>query len=977
MGFFISTRNFGVRETYRRKGACEVHLFDRKIPFGTNAKYFLKGIYYQAGKTLRKIPHYLKPSSLSAGLSLSPQAAVIRNDLALRSPALKNAFNLSIYSVGEKGTKLDLKSDHPIIFEAAYEKICKLFREHFPNARLSEPGALGTIDSHEFAEGPNIGIMHADLRGILIAGYGQRHFKDANFVIFPPAPHNLFIQGDRVFVQNGIVLKWSGPKRLEIRYAGFSRPIEIDFLLCFGSLAEERKDFVGKGIPLLNSHFAAELSKDKARFKQLLRGHGLNAPRERLIKKEDGLTVDRIKSRIEDFLAVSKAAGFVIKPNEGWGGKRVRMFKPNEIERAAAFAADSFKTTETLLLEERIESLPFYIDGERIDWNIRVLLSDIGKGWSPHGVSEVRYKPYGEFPVNKHAGAKIMELKEAMKRLGLNSSQKKKLTRQIKNISAAIKDSIHRQLLTEHHGNEIADRTGHSYFRPMFLGLDLIVNENLEVFCIEINTGWVGGIESLADIRRDQGKYLAIKDITRKAYEAAKKNRQAVKTQKGTVSGRRQYLASAMGWHELGTLYLEKEHFEKAIECFQEVLKIDANNFDALHNLGVTLSRRKQEGDLDKAVELILKALEIYPEFLVAWRNLGWIYALKGDFEQAVKCCRRALEMDKRSAESWYMLGYIYGEKKQGKNIDRAIRFYQKALELEPDHIRALVNLSKIFDEKGDTERAIECCQKALRIDPENALAWTNLGVAYLEKRNIALAIEYSQKAIEIDPECIIAWNNLAIAYSREGDLDKAIRHGLTALELDPDDPVTINNLKMFFFQKRDFGMAIKFSKKSLEIEPDNLKALVVLAASYISTGNADSAVTHLTRALKIDPRRIESWRLLALSHIQKGKADLAVKYCQKALRIDPEDTMSLGLMGKAYAQKLNFALAIEYLNKALAINPRQAQIWDELTRAYSAKGDTSKAIECCKKGLKFLPQNPTLLRTLEDLETRRFNNAA
>lgn len=63
--------------------------------------------------------------------------------------------------------------------------------------------------------------------------------------------------------------------------------------------------------------------------------------------------------------------------------------------------------------------------------------------------------------------------------------------------------------------------------------------------------------------------------------------------------------------------------------------------------------------------------------------------------------------------------------------------------------------------EKKDYDKTIKYYTKAIELDPKDAAAYNNRGLAYKNKKEYGRAIEDYNKAIELDPEYVLAYNNL------------------------------------------------------------------------------------------------------------------------------------------------------------------------------------------------------------------------
>ena len=123
-------------------------------------------------------------------------------------------------------------------------------------------------------------------------------------------------------------------------------------------------------------------------------------------------------------------------------------------------------------------------------------------------------------------------------------------------------------------------------------------------------------------------------------------------------------------------------------------------------------------------------------------------------------------ETDALSATDWFQKGY---KAQIDKEYDKAISFYLRYIELDPDYAIAYYNLGNAYYDQGNHTKAIESYKKAIELNPDDAQAYYNLGYAYREQGNNAKAIESYKKAIELNPDDASAYDNMGIVYSEQG----------------------------------------------------------------------------------------------------------------------------------------------------------------------------------------------------------------
>ena len=96
----------------------------------------------------------------------------------------------------------------------------------------------------------------------------------------------------------------------------------------------------------------------------------------------------------------------------------------------------------------------------------------------------------------------------------------------------------------------------------------------------------------------------------------------------------------------------------------------------------------------------------------------GLDYWQEDRFDEAIECLHKAVELDPEYLDAWYNLGNTYYTGKG--DFDSAYKYWQKALELNPDEIDVLYNLCNAHREREEFDKSIECTQKALEFYPES-----------------------------------------------------------------------------------------------------------------------------------------------------------------------------------------------------------------------------------------------------------------
>jgi len=127
------------------------------------------------------------------------------------------------------------------------------------------------------------------------------------------------------------------------------------------------------------------------------------------------------------------------------------------------------------------------------------------------------------------------------------------------------------------------------------------------------------------------------------------------------------------------------------------------------------------------------------------------------------------------SADDWYR----WGCEVEPAGPEQALESYRQALEIDPGHAQAHVNLGRLLHVRGDLDGALRHYEQALARDPRDPTAQFNLGVVQQDRGNVPAALEAYRRALAIDAGNADAHYNLAGLYERLGRKTEALRHML------------------------------------------------------------------------------------------------------------------------------------------------------------------------------------------------------
>lgn len=141
---------------------------------------------------------------------------------------------------------------------------------------------------------------------------------------------------------------------------------------------------------------------------------------------------------------------------------------------------------------------------------------------------------------------------------------------------------------------------------------------------------------------------------------------------------------------------------------------------------------KRAQGDQVGAVSFYLSAIDLDPNFALAYGTLGTIYRNLGELDRAVQFQSKAFALRNRVSEPerLYITAHYYQD--VTGEVDKAIVTYEVWAQTYPQDWSPHNNLAVMNLELGHAEKAAVEGREAVRLNPKNTLAYNNLASAYL-----------------------------------------------------------------------------------------------------------------------------------------------------------------------------------------------------------------------------------------------------
>jgi Tfp pilus assembly protein PilF len=175
----------------------------------------------------------------------------------------------------------------------------------------------------------------------------------------------------------------------------------------------------------------------------------------------------------------------------------------------------------------------------------------------------------------------------------------------------------------------------------------------------------------------------------------------------------------------------------------------------------------------------------------------------------------------------FYMLGMSAWRSGQ---LDRAKAAFDDALELDPKHVKSLVNVSRVLLESDRPADAEQYLARAIEIDPASADVYRVMGRTQALLGNADDALEAYRTALAIEPEDSWSMNNMGLVLIQQGRYEEALRPLARATQLSEGVAVFENNLGIALERTGHYGAAAEAYRAALAADSGYTKAVASLA---------------------------------------------------------------------------------------------------------------------------------------------------
>ncbi|MEM9159674.1 MAG: tetratricopeptide repeat protein [Verrucomicrobiota bacterium] len=402
-------------------------------------------------------------------------------------------------------------------------------------------------------------------------------------------------------------------------------------------------------------------------------------------------------------------------------------------------------------------------------------------------------------------------------------------------------------------------------------------------------------------------------------------------------------IKSFTGSYELETTLTPKMSEEEQVLLKELLELIKISNQQALARLEPELTPESsgamfffaanfyaEAGDLPKAKANYRKAIEKFPNFRRAIKNLAIMHVKDAEFKEALELFTKGVSLGLKDTTTMGLLGLCYVN--EGKAIS-AETAYREAIVLDPSVKDWKVGLAKALLLQQKYQESIAVLEEILISEPGADVIWSSQANAYIGLDDPEMAAANLEIVTRLGKGNADTLNLLGNIYMSRNLPSLALTYFQRAIDKDPNQPISthietaeILATRGSFDEAAAMAKKVRSSYKNISRD-DETKILRLESQIALASTNPESAIPILTKLVDNDP--LDGDALMMLADYNSGLGDIdgytrADIYFERATKIPEFQVRALIAWASSYVSREKFGEAIPLLERANTLEPKE-----------------------------------------------------
>jgi tetratricopeptide (TPR) repeat protein len=336
-----------------------------------------------------------------------------------------------------------------------------------------------------------------------------------------------------------------------------------------------------------------------------------------------------------------------------------------------------------------------------------------------------------------------------------------------------------------------------------------------------------------------------------------------------------------------------------------------------------------QREELTEAAAGYQVAVEKFPKFRRAWKNLALVRLRRGEFEPARRAFTRVLELGGGDGFTYGLLAFTHANLGHPLAAESA---YRQAVLLDPATPDWKMGLAKSFFDQKRFADAAALCGEMLAADPERHDLWLLQANAFLGQGQAMRAAENYELLERMGSSSVASLNSLGDIYVNEGLHELAVRSYVAALERFPEATperalraAKVMSASGAREETKTLSERIQALRGATLAEGERKDLLKLRARIAVAEGAGEEEARVLEEIVALDPLDGEALLLLGQHAARGGDAEKAAFYYERAAGLEKFEADAKVRHAQLLVGQGRYAEALPLLRRAQQLQPRDS----------------------------------------------------
>ncbi|MEH8229614.1 tetratricopeptide repeat protein [Aeromonas veronii] len=355
----------------------------------------------------------------------------------------------------------------------------------------------------------------------------------------------------------------------------------------------------------------------------------------------------------------------------------------------------------------------------------------------------------------------------------------------------------------------------------------------------------------------------------------------------------------------------------------------------------------RDEGNLNKAIEYYQLAIEVEPEYWLAYINMAGLLSSLGDFVQAENLLDASIGAHKIYPDYHTVSARLY---LNSGRLEDSLRAIKKALNEKNSDPSIKRLYAVVLAHLGNITEAKSQLNELVKINHNDADSLLDMGVIYLIAKENEKALEYFDKVIELNPNYALAYLNKGNIYFERKEYEIAIMQYKKAISNDPCLVTARLRLGDIYDRQNLHDLAVSAYEETISTFNNHIGAKLKLARIKLNRNQHDEAMEIYCNILKIESENLDALFGFAYCNNALKNTGVAIETYREFIKLKPDDVNAINNLGVIMFEKGDIKAAKSHYLSAIKLKPDNLIAYKNLIHLYETEGELELALDLCEK---------------------------